>query len=81
MSKLLVAVAYFSTQALDTIEQSLALLEGIQSSGHLTSVEGYVPELEIGNCRGHPRLNIFKKQIAYLLDIAFSCLIIVDVLN
>ena len=71
--RILVAVGYCSTQVLDAVGQSLALLEGIQSPCHLTSVEGYVPELEIGNCRGRPRLNISKEQIEYLLDIGFSC--------
>ena len=62
----LVAVTYCSTQVLDAIGQVLTLLEGIQSSCSLTSVEGYVPEVVFENHRGRLRLNIAKEQIEYL---------------
>ena len=71
--RILLAVAYCSTQVLDVIGQGLAILEGIQSSCSLTSVAGYVPEIVTENRRGRPRLNITKQQMEYLLDLGFSC--------
>ena len=73
---ILIAVTYCSDQVLDaaSVGQSLTLLEELQSSSSLTSVEGYVPQLSSGNGRGRPRLCITKEQIEYLLHIGFSCL-------
>jgi len=77
--RILTTVAYCSDQVLDAVGQSLTLLEELQSSCSLASVEGYVPhvpQVSSGNIRGHPRLNVTKEQIEYLLHLGFnfSCL-------
>ena len=71
--RILTTVAYCSDQVLDAVGQSLTLLEELQSSCSLASVEGYVPQVSSGNIRGRPRLNVTKEQIEYLLRIYQCC--------
>ena len=79
--RILVVVAYCSTQVLDAIGRSLTLLEELQNSCALVSVEGYVPQVDFGNRRGRPRLTVTKEQIEYLLDLGFSRPKIADVMG
>ena len=78
---ILTTVAYCSDQVLDAVGQSLTLLEELQSSCSLASVEGYVPQVSSGNIRGRPRLNVTKEQIEYLLHLGFSCPKLADVIG
>ena len=79
--RILTTVACCSEQVLDAVGQSLTLLEELQSSCSLASVEGYVPQVSSGNIRGRPRLNVTKEQIEYLLHLGFSCPKLADVIG
>ena len=79
--RMLLALDICSNEVLEAVGMGLTLLQDLNTSKRMENECGYIPQVLMENCRGHPKWNIKQEQLECLLHLGFSCPRVADLLG